>query len=145
MFILTVAKRWEKGTIGVRIRKMLYHLLADLVFIVHLAFIIFVIVGALLVWRWRWIVVLHLAAVIWGLAIEFLNAPCPLTPLEQMLLRRVGEEAYSGGFVDHYIVPLIYPDAPSDFFLKAGIFLLVINLVLYGLLIIRMRTKRPGR
>jgi hypothetical protein len=120
----------------------MYHLLADLVFVVHLAFIIFVIVGVLLVWRWRWIVVLHLAAVIWGLAIEFLDAPCPLTPLEQMLLRRVGEEVYRGGFVDHYIVPLIYPDAPSNFFLKAGIFVVVINLLLYGVLIVRMRTKR---
>lgn len=118
-----------------------YHLLADLVFLVHLAFIVFVIVGALLVWRWRWVVVPHLVAVIWGLAIEFLNAPCPLTPLEQILLHKAGEETYRGGFVDHYIVPLIYPDVPSDFFLKAGIFLLIINLVLYGLLIVRIRTR----
>jgi hypothetical protein len=121
---------------------MLYHLLADLVFVVHLAFIIFVIVGALLVWRWRWIVVPHLVAVIWGLAIEFLNAPCPLTPLEQMLLYWAGGEAYRGGFVDHYIVPLIYPDAHPRFFLAAGIFLLGINLVLYGLLIVRILIKR---
>ena len=121
---------------------MLYHLLADLVFVVHLAFIIFVIVGALLVWRCYWVVIPHLVAVIWGLAIEFLNAPCPLTPLEQVLLRQAGEEGYSGGFVEYYIVPLIYPDARSDFFLKAGMFLLVINLVLYGLLIVRMRFKR---
>jgi hypothetical protein len=120
---------------------MLYHLLADLVFVVHLAFIIFVIVGALLVWRWRWIVVPHLVAVIWGLAIEFLNAPCPLTPLEQMLLHEAGGKAYRGGFVDHYIVPLIYPDARPRFFLAAGIFLLGINLVLYGLLIVRIRIK----
>ena len=121
---------------------MLYHLLADLVFIVHLAFIIFVIVGAFLVWRWHWVVIPHLVAVIWGLAIEFLNAPCPLTPLEQVLLRKAGEEGYSGGFVEHYIVPIIYPDAPSDFFLKAGIFLLVINLVLYSLLIVRIWSRR---
>ena len=64
------------------------------------------------------------------------------TPLEQVLLRQAGEEGYSGGFVEYYIVPLIYPDARSDFFLKAGMFLLVINLVLYGLLIVRMRFKR---
>jgi hypothetical protein len=121
---------------------MLYYLLADLVFVVHLAFIIFVIVGALLVWRWRWIVVPHFVAVIWGLAIEFLNAPCPLTPLEQMLLLGAGGEAYRGGFVDHYIVPLIYPDAHPRFFLAAGIFLLVINLVLYVLLIVRILIKR---
>jgi hypothetical protein len=110
--------------------------------VTHLAFIIFVIVGALLVWRWYWVAIPHLAAVIWGMAIEFLNAPCPLTPLEQVLLRKAGEEGYGGGFIDHYIVPLIYPDAPSDFFLKAGIFLLVINLVLYGLLVVRIWVRR---
>ena len=115
---------------------MLYHLLADLVFVVHLAFIIFVIVGVLLVWRWYWVVIPHLVAVIWGLAIEFLNAPCPLTPLEQVLLRKAGEEGYSGGFVEYYIVPLIYPDAPSDFFLKAGIFVVVINLLLLHRLLV---------
>jgi hypothetical protein len=124
---------------------MLYHLLADLVFVVHLTFIIFVIMGALLVWRWRWIVVLHLAAVIWGMAIEFLNAPCPLTPLEQVLLYKAGEEGYGGGFVDHYIAPLIYPEAHPRFFLTAGIFLLVINLVLYGLLIVRIWVRRSKR
>ena len=121
---------------------MLYHLLADLVFVVHLAFIIFVILGALLVWRWHWVIIPHLVAVIWGLAIEFLNAPCPLTPLEQVLLRKAGEEGFSGGFVEHYIVPLIYPQAHPRFFLKAGIFVLVINLVLYGVMIIRIRTRR---
>ena len=121
---------------------MLYHLLADLVFVVHLAFIIFVILGALLVWRWHWVIIPHLVAVIWGLAIEFLNAPCPLTPLEQVLLRKAGEEGFSGGFVEHYIVPLIYPQAHPRFFLKAGIFVLVINLVLYGVMVIRIRTRR---
>jgi hypothetical protein len=121
---------------------MLYHLLADVVFVVHLAFIIFVIVGALLVWWWRWMVIPHLVAVIWGLAIEFLSAPCPLSPLEQMLLQRAGEEAYGGGFIDHYLVPLIYPDAHPRFFLTAGIFLLLINVVLYGVLIVRIRIKR---
>jgi hypothetical protein len=123
----------------------MYHLLADLVFIIHLSFIVFVVIGAFFVWRWRWVIIPHLVAVIWGLAIEFLNAPCPLTPLEQELLYRAGEEGYSGGFVNHYIVPLIYPQAHPLFFLKAGIFVLVINFILYGLLIIRMRTKRWGR
>jgi hypothetical protein len=125
---------------------MLYHLMADLVFVVHLAFIIFVIVGAFLVWRWHWVFIPHFVAVIWGLAIEFLNAPCPLTPLEQVLLRKAGEEGYSGGFVEHYIVPIIYPQVHSHFFIKAGIFLLVINLVLYGILIVRIwgRRSRTG-
>jgi hypothetical protein len=120
----------------------MYYLLADVVFVVHLAFIIFVVIGALLVWWWRWMVIPHLVAVIWGLAIEFLSAPCPLTPLEQMLLQRAGGEAYRGGFINHYLVPLIYPDAHPRFFLTAGVVLLFINFVLYGLLIVCSRLKR---
>ena len=124
---------------------MVYHILANLAFIIHFSFIVFVIIGAFFVWRWRWMVIPHLVAVIWGLAIEFLNAPCPLTPLEQVLLHKAGAEGYRGGFVDHYIVPLIYPQAHPLFFLKAGIFLLVVNLVLYGLLIVRILVRRSKR
>ena len=123
----------------------MYNLLADLVFILHLSFIIFVIVGGLVALKWRWVAFLHIPAVIWGLAIEFLNAPCPLTPLEQELLLRAGEEAYRGGFIDHYIVPLIYPDASPCFFLLAGIFVLVVNFILYGLLIARIWARRSKR
>lgn len=121
---------------------MTYHLLADLVFVLHLAFICFVIGGGVLVWRWHWLAIPHLAAVCWGLAIEFLSAPCPLTPLEQALLHKAGEGQYGGGFIDHYIVPLIYPQADPRFFLKAGVFVLVINLILYGLLIVRIWARR---
>jgi hypothetical protein len=121
---------------------MIYHLLADLVFVLHLCFIIFVISGGFLVWRWRWIVFLHIPAAIWGLAIEFLDAPCPLTPLEQQLLYKAGEEAYWGGFIDHYIVPLIYPEANPRFFLEAGLFLLLTNFVIYAWIILRIKTKK---
>jgi hypothetical protein len=121
---------------------MIYHLLADLVYVLHLSFIIFVIAGGLLVWRWHWVAIPHLASFTWGLAIEFLNAPCPLTPLEQMLLHRAGEEAYAGGFIDHYIVPLIYPEADPHFFLEAGFFVLAVNCVIYAVIIMRIRGKR---
>jgi hypothetical protein len=123
---------------------MVYCLLADVVFIIHLCFIVFVVIGAFFVLKWRWVAFIHIPAVIWGLAIEFLNAPCPLTPWEQQLLLRAGEEAYRGGFVDHYIVPLIYPDANPRFFLEAGIFLLVLNCVVYAWIIMRMRAKKRG-
>ena len=123
---------------------MIYHLLADVVFVLHFSFILFVIAGGLLVLKWRWVVFLHIPAVIWGLAIEFLNAPCHLTPWEQQLLLRAGEEAYRGGFIDHYIVPLIYPDANPSFFLVAGIFLLILNGVIYAWIIKRIRKKKPG-
>ncbi|MBW2038306.1 MAG: DUF2784 domain-containing protein [Deltaproteobacteria bacterium] len=124
----------------------MYHLLADFAFSLHLAFIIFVILGAFLVWRWPWLALLHILSVIWSLAIQFLpNVPCPLTPLEQMLLRKAGEEGYTGGFVDHYIVPLIYPEVEPRFHYEAGVFLLVVNLVIYVLIIIRIRSKRSKR
>jgi hypothetical protein len=123
----------------------MYHLLADLVFVLHLCFIIFVAGGGFLVWHWRWVAFLHIPAVIWGLAIEFLDAPCPLTPLEQMLLHKAGKAAYQGGFIEHYIVPLIYPEANSRFFLEAGLFLLLINCAIYAAIIIRITTKKPKR
>ena len=121
---------------------MIYRLLADLVFVLHLCFIIFVIGGGLLVWRWRWVAFLHIPAAVWGLAIEFLDAPCPLTPLELLLLNKAGEAAYQGGFIDHYIVPLIYPEVNPRFFLEAGLFLLLINCAIYAAIIIRIRTKK---
>jgi hypothetical protein len=120
----------------------MYHLLADLVFVFHLCFIIFVIAGGLLVWHWRRVAFLHIPAAVWGLAIEFLDAPCPLTPLEQLLLHKAGEAAYQGGFIDHYLVPLIYPEANPRFFLEAGIFLLLLNCAIYAVIIIRIRAKK---
>jgi Protein of Unknown function (DUF2784) len=122
----------------------MYHLLADLVFVLHLCFICFVIAGGLLVWHWRWIAFLHLPAICWGLAIEFLDAPCPLTPLEQTLLHKAGEQAYQGGFIDHYIVPLIYPEASPSFFLEAGIVLVLLNSIIYAILIIRRRARKSA-
>jgi hypothetical protein len=74
---------------------------------------------------------------------EFIPAiPCPLTPLEQVLLHKAGTEGYRGGFVDHYIVPLIYPEANPHFFIEAGFFLLALNCVIYALLIMRIRAKK---
>jgi hypothetical protein len=124
---------------------MMYRLFADLVFVFHLSFICFVIGGGFLVWRWRWVAFLHIPAAIWGLAIEFLSAPCPLTPLEQMLLHKTGEAAYQGGFIDHYLVPLIYPEANPRFFLEAGLFLLLINSAIYAWIIMRIKAKNKGR
>jgi Protein of Unknown function (DUF2784) len=120
----------------------MYLLLADLVFVLHLCFICFVISGGLLVWQWRWVAFLHIPAICWGLAIEFLDAPCPLTPLEQTLLHKAGGQTYQGDFINHYIVPLIYPEANPSFFLEAGIFLLLLNSIIYAILIIRLRAKK---
>jgi hypothetical protein len=121
----------------------MYGFMADLVLIVHLAFILFVIAGGLLVWWRPRLIIPHLAAVIWGLAIEFIPSLfCPLTPLEQMLLGKAGEKGYEGGFVNHYLIPLIYPDAPPSFFVAVGFFVVAINGIMYMFVIRRMKEKR---
>ena len=121
----------------------MYQLLAALAFVAHLAFIIFVLVGSVLVWRWPWVAFGHIPCVIWGLLMEFVPSLfCPLTPLEQSLLQKAGEKGYETGFVEHYIAPLIYPDVNPAFFYQAGVFLLSINLVLYFLVIRQIRARR---
>ena len=107
-------------------------LLADTVVAVHLAFIAFVVVGGLLVlWR-RWWAVLHLPAVAWGAWTEFTGTLCPLTPWEQALRRQAGEAGYAGGFVEHYIVPLIYPATLTPRLqLALGAFVLLLNAAVY--------------
>ncbi|HZA77979.1 MAG TPA: DUF2784 domain-containing protein [Acidimicrobiales bacterium] len=90
---------------------MVYRLLADLVVVIHLAFILFVAVGGLLVWRWPWLVRVHAPAVVWGIAIISVGFTCPLTPLEKQLRGRAGEQGYDGGFVDRYIEDVVYPGA----------------------------------
>ena len=88
---------------------MAYGLLADATVALHAAFIVFVVAGGLLVSRnARW-ALLHLPAVAWVAWLEFTRAICPLTPLENALRARAGDEGYAGGFIDHYLVPVIYP------------------------------------
>ena len=88
---------------------MVFGLLADLVVVVHLAFVLFVAVGGLLVWRWPWLMWCHLPAVAWGIAIITIGFTCPLTPLEHYLRGRAGQQGHDGGFVDRYVEDVIYP------------------------------------
>ena len=120
---------------------MIYRLLADLVFLAHLAFVVFVVLGGIAVW-WRpklaW---LHLPAVAWGALIEFAGWICPLTPWEQSLRRLAGEQGYSGGFVEHYLFPLLYPEGLTrDVQIVLGVLVLAINGVAYAL-ILRRRSQ----
>ena len=89
---------------------MLYRILADGVMIVHFAFIIFAAVGVMLVWRWGAVVWVHLPALAWGVGTLTIGFPCPLTLVEKGLRRLAGDGEYEGGFVDHYIEDVIYPD-----------------------------------
>lgn len=117
---------------------MIYTFLADLLVVIHLAFIVFVVIGGLLVFRWKRIVFLHVPAVIWAVLIEFKGWICPLTPWEQQLRRVAGETAYTDGFIEHYIIPVIYPQNLSDNYqLLLGFSVLIINLGIYSLFFYR--------
>ena len=109
----------------------MYPLLADLVLIVHLAFVIFVLCGWLLVWRWRWIAWLHLPAAAWGTTVEFSGWVCPLTLFENWLREQAGETGYQSGFVADYLVPILYPnDLTHDFqhMLGTGVVVIIISM-----------------
>jgi Protein of Unknown function (DUF2784) len=123
----------------------LYGFLADLVLVVHFAFVLFVVLGGLLVLRWPRVVYLHVPAAIWGAAIEFAGWVCPLTPLEHWLRRQAGEAAYSGGFVEHYILPLLYPSALTrEIQLLLGGLVIAVNLLIYGYLFRRKMQGDPS-
>jgi len=109
--------------------------LADLIVFLHLVFIAFVMFGALLCLRWRTIAYVHIPAAIWGAATELLGLLCPLTPLEKYLRARADLDGYSGDFVAHYIVPLVYPaDLTREVQWVLGGSLIVFNTVVYVLI-----------
>ena len=120
---------------------MIYKLLADFVLLFHLAFVLFVVLGGIAVWRAPKLAWLHLPAVAWGALIEFKGWICPLTPWEQSLRRLAGEEGYSGGFVEHYLLPLIYPEGLTrDDQILLGLLVLAINTIFYALMF-RSKTR----
>ena len=88
---------------------MIHRLAADAVLLLHLGFILFVLLGGLLALRWRWAPMLHLPAAAWGVYVELSGGLCPLTPLENRLRIAAGEAGYTGGFIEHYLLALIYP------------------------------------
>jgi hypothetical protein len=129
---------------------MSYRLLADLVLILHATFVAFVMLGALLVLRWPRVAWLHVPVVTWGAGIEFLGGICPLTPLENHWRALAGQLGYPGGFVEHYIVSLLYPDGLTRRVqLVLGALALVVNVAIYAWALCRLRTthangQRPG-
>ncbi len=93
---------------------MVYRVLADLVVLVHLAFILFVALGALLAWRWPRMAWAHLPALAWGVGTVTVGFPCPLTSLEKALDRRADGDVYDGGFIDQYVEDVVYPGEYSS-------------------------------
>ena len=121
---------------------MAYRAAADAILITHLAFVLFAVLGALLVLRWPRLAWLHIPAVIWAAFVEFNGMICPLTPLEVILRRQAGEAGYAGGFIDHYVVSLLYPEGlTQDTQTILGAIVVVINAVLYIVAFMHRRTS----
>ena len=122
---------------------MLHALLADLVLVLHGLFILFVLLGGLIVWRRPRLGWLHLTAVAWAVWAAWAGWICPLTPLENALRRAAGQAGYGGGFVEHYLLALIYPDGLTrGVQIGLGLFVALLNLAVYALLVRAWRARR---
>lgn len=121
------------------------HLTADIVVLVHFGFILFVIFGGLFVLKWRWMIWLHIPAAIWGSVVIIFGWICPLTPLENMLRQANGNGAYTGGFIAHYIVPVIYPPGLTrEVQVTIGITLVLVNIIIYAFAYRRWRRDKEA-
>ena len=106
----------------------------------HFAFVLFVVLGGVLVWRWRRLIWVHLPCVLWGALIEFTGCICPLTPLENWLRNQAGEAGYSGGFVEHYLIPVLYPTGMTHGFqIGLGFAVIAINVAIYSRIYLRRK------
>ena len=124
---------------------MLARLAADLTLLLHLGFIAFALFGALLAWRWRWVPWLQLPAAAWGVFVEMTGRLCPLTSLENHFRHLAGEAGYAGGFIEHHLLPLIYPEGLTRElqYALAGV-VLAVNMAVYGALLWRLQRERHG-
>jgi hypothetical protein len=119
---------------------VLYRILADTVVVLHLAFIVFVAIGSLLVWKWSRLLWPHLAVVAWAAAIVAIGFTCPLTPLEKYFRERAGQSSYQGGFIDHYLDDVVYP---GRFTALARLLVVALIVTGYAVHVVRRR-QRPS-
>ena len=124
---------------------MIYRIAADAVVLVHFAFIVFVALGALLAVRWRWVPWLHIPALLWGVLVETTGRLCPLTDLENALRTKAGQSGYRDGFIEHYLLAIIYPEGLTrGIQLALALGVIAINLTIYGWLQHRRRSQAGG-
>lgn len=122
-----------------------YQLLADLVVLVHAAFVVFVVLGGLLALRWQRLAWIHLPAAIWAAIVEFFGWVCPLTPLENWLRQRGEESGYGSDFVARYILPTLYPEELTrEVQIALGVFVILINLAIYTWIFRAQKTNRDS-
>ena len=122
---------------------MIYGLLADVALMAHVGFVAFVILGGLFALRWPKVAWLHIPCALWGAWVEVAGWICPLTPLEVSWRRRAGEVGYTGGFLEHYVTPVLYPSGLTrEVQVGLGLAVVVLNLVVYALVWRRWRAGR---
>lgn len=125
---------------------MIFRLAADAVLLFHLAYIVFAVFGGLLALRRRWWPLLHLPAVAWAFYVELTGSLCPLTSVENSFRLSAGQSGYAGGFVEHYLLPLIYPAGLTrDIQLAMALMVLGVNLAVYAWLVFQPRSARAKR
>jgi hypothetical protein len=126
-------------------RLMSFEWLATAVVAFHACFVVFVVAGGFIALRWRWLMVLHVPAVVWAVLLEYNGWVCPLTPLENVLRERAGLAGYAGGFIQHYLLRELYPDQYTTAIRwTLGTFALAVNVVAYCIIIRRFTKTRPS-
>jgi len=121
-----------------------YQILADSVVLVHLVFVAFAVFGGLLVLRWKRVVWVHVPAALWAALVEFAGWYCPLTPLENWLRAKAGEAAYRAGFIEHYILPVLYPaELSAGVQMILGGAVVAINILVYWRVYRARRARLP--
>jgi len=118
----------------------MYEIAANLILIIHFTFILFVVFGALLFFASVKVIFIHVPVLIWGSYIELTNSICPLTYLENWLLHKANLTTYSEGFIQNYLIPIVYPaNLTKDLEIYLGIALIVVNMIIYGFIISRLK------
>lgn len=122
----------------------MYSIIADIVVIIHFLFILFVVMGGVLVLRWPKLAWVHLPAVVWGALVELRGWICPLTPLENYFRDLAGKNVYSGDFIEKYLLPIIYPATITPFIQQIlGTAVILFNVIIYHSIIKKYRTLKP--
>jgi hypothetical protein len=121
----------------------MYEFLASLTLIIHFLFIIFVIFGGLLFFTKKWMILIHLPTLIYGIYMELSQSICPLTYLENFLLQKANLATYSTSFIQNYLVPIIYPVNLTKYIqINLAISLIVLNAVIYGVVVIKYKKNK---
>jgi hypothetical protein len=124
---------------------VIYRVLTDALVAFHLGFVIFVCLGGLLVLRWRRMIWLHLPAAIWGVIVEWTQAVCPLTTLENRLRHLRGQAGYTNGFIEYHITRVLYPNGLTQGMqIALGVFVVLLNATVYTVVFLRRRRRRAA-